>query len=300
MRDTIAWKEISSAYLGLSALLVRLHRASYFFRPSRHPYLVRVKSTFNNIISKRLWGEGRAVQKPRKPASTSKGTPIKPHQATAKRKLRLSSSCVRNPRPKPRSCAIFDDPAVSTDAGFWAAAPRQAPGGSEGPAEAGRGGGPRGCAAAGGAPTCPAPAAPALTRPLTTAHSPADPGGALPRQPAHGRLGAAPPFPGRRSALGSRLRLPPPPRGRAPARLLAGPPARPTRGGDRPLTAPAASPPTRLPRGGPGPAALRPAPRKCRRRPPPLPVRGGGGRRRRRRGGWPGLRPCSAGTSPRG
>lgn len=297
MRDTIAWKEISSAYLGLSALLVRLHRASYFFRPSRHPYLVRVKSTFNNIISKRLWGEGRAVQKPRKPASTSKGTPIKPHQATAKRKLRLSSSCVRNPRPKPRSCAIFDDPAVSTDAGFWAAAPRQAPGGSEGPAEAGRGGGPRGCAAAGGAPTCPAPAAPALTRPLTTAHSPADPGGALPRQPAHGRLGAAPPFPGRRSALGSRLRLPRPGPGPAAGRTPC-----PTHPGRRPaadrsgcLPADALTKGRTGPRRAPAGAPEMPAPpaaASCAGR--------GGRRRRRRRGGWPGLRPCSAGTSPRG
>lgn len=43
-------------FLEPSALLLRLHTASYSFHPSCYPYLVRGKRTFNNVISRRLWG----------------------------------------------------------------------------------------------------------------------------------------------------------------------------------------------------------------------------------------------------
>lgn len=120
-----ALKQRSNAYPGLSALLVKLHRAFCFFHPSRYPYLAGVKSRFNTITSRGLGG------KKQRNAETSASASRRGPTATPAHRHRAGAERAFSPRsgPRPRSCA-----AAAPAAGGYSPRPAGSAGGSAPPA----------------------------------------------------------------------------------------------------------------------------------------------------------------------
>lgn len=100
--NTTTWKQIISAYLGLSALLLTLHSAFYSFHPPCHPYLVADNSTVNTIIATRAGG-GEAVCVKRRGDTEAIREPLRGSPTTTRggRATSELSSCPQEPEAKP-------------------------------------------------------------------------------------------------------------------------------------------------------------------------------------------------------